>query len=320
MLSYILRRVKAQAGINALELNPEQRAFLLDYINEAASELWESTDLPGSLQEVFVNATPRGRISLPAFVGKLRAVRHCKHNGFIKLVDIRSRYVGQDWVEKWNKFRVISTGPLANEITNAAPLQYRYPEANSDVSVTVHGSTESSNNASETITMTSAVMNGTVNFVEIRSISKEEPSEYNLSIVDVNGNDLSLIYADQRIPEYITIDISAYPNWQSCCAGGEYAIEVLYKQKLPLFLNDTDEFPVADYDDIIVLKTKQLLAEEQEGQEERAALMYAKAKDKTIKKTLDSENTFSGKMTVEPNRLFGLFGSRPTRGFRRHRI
>ncbi len=305
-LAFILRRVQSSAGFSSPDLNPQQRQIVIDYINEAAEEIWESQDLPGSLQEVYTNISPDLRISLPPFVGELRAVRNRRWDGKMQLADIRARYSSEDWPEKWQKFRKIGESPLANDITNAAPVTIVYPAIDTDLEITILGVTANSNRATDVITMTGATMNGTLSFVEILKISKNKATDFNVLIKDAEDNELSLIYADQLEARYIIADVSAYPKIAGC-ADGNYIMECLYKMRLPLFKDDTDEFPLSGYDKVIILKTKQLITEEQEGKEDRALLMNEKGKLLLKQKQEDKDGTVSAHINVKRNKLYGMF-------------
>ena len=74
-LAYIIRRVAAEAGYSNLVNNAAQRAVVVDVINEAADEIYDTCDLPGSLKEVTLSVPANFIIALPPFVGKPRAAR-----------------------------------------------------------------------------------------------------------------------------------------------------------------------------------------------------------------------------------------------------
>lgn len=306
-LSYVLRRVQSSAGISSPDLNPEQRSFLLDYINEACEEIWESTDLPVALQEVYCNVIPDFRVALPPFVGEVRAMRNRQWDGLVSLANIRARYVVEDWPQKWLNSRIIGESPIANEITNAAPVRILYPASDTDLQVTIVGVTSNSNRAVDVITMNNTLMNGTKSFIEITKISKNKITDFNVVIQDASGNELGIIYADQLESRYVIMDVSKYPNIQCSCGDNTYIMEVLFKPRLPKMVNNTDEFPVSGYDNIIVLRTQQLLTEQQEGKEQRALLMYEKSKVKLKEKMLDKTGTQQARITVKRNKLFGMF-------------
>ena len=278
----ILRRVQAETGINSPDLNSSQRPYLIDKINEAAAQIWEAKDLPVVLKECCVKARSNRQLALPAFVGELRAIRGTSSENYLReanwsFKDIRSKYVENEWKRLWKNWRVIGESPIQVEMTNAAPGSIITEEADAELVVTITGATSSSNRTSEAITMTSATMSWTKNFTDIFNIRKNKVSEYDVVIEDADENELSIIYSDQLEARFLIVDISEYPEALYPCSDGSFITEVLYKPRLPRLENDEDVFPLTGYDDIIVLKTKQLIAEDAPGEEQRAFLSHQKA-------------------------------------------
>ena len=97
------------------------------------------------------------------------------------------------------------------------------------------------------------------------------------------------------------------------CCDNHYILECLFKPRLPRLENDADEFIVPGYDNAIVARTKQLLTEEQPGQEKRALLMNAKSQKIMSNKVSDKEATQVAKMTFKKNGMYGMF---PTSNWR----
>jgi hypothetical protein len=292
-LKDILRRVMAESGFNTPDLNTAQRPYLIDKINEACEEIWEAKDLPVSLKECCVRATADRQLALPGFVGELRAIRQgCDDtinlNARMSLKDIRSKHVETEWKRLWNNWRIIGESPICIELTETAPGTIDIEATEDDLTVTITGSTLTSNRASDTITIAATSQAWTKSFTDIVSIRKNKVTESDIVIYDAAGDEMSIIYADQLEARFIIVDISKYPFTGACqCADGSYITEVLYKPRCPRLENDEDVFPLVGYDNVIVLKTKQLLAEEQEGQEVRAVMMHEKAKMKVEQKIQD---------------------------------
>jgi hypothetical protein len=311
-LKYILDRVRSSAGFTNTELAAEQRALLLDFINEACDELYNQTDLPFQLQEcnIQINIDEK-TIALPAFVGELRAVRDKREyepNSRWSLVDTRPRYVRKDWENKWNKFRILGEAATVRDLENASPLTYTTTTIDTNLIITVVGETEDSNNAFEDITMNALVKNGTKNFTSIKSIRKNKPSADNVVITDVADNEMALLYADRVESVYKIIDVSEYPDL-NCCGDG-FVMEILYKPSLNRLYFDHDEFPVPGYDDILVLSTKQLLAEESPGNEQRALLMDRKVDRKIHRKQINKTGTTQKRLTTSRNPFYSIFRRR----------
>lgn len=292
-LKDILRRILAETGGNTPDLNADQRAYYVDKINEAAEEIWESSDLPVVLKECCVRANADRQLALPAFVGELRAIRaSCSGeidvNARWSLKDVRSKYVETEWKRLWKNWRIIGESPVCIELTDTAQNTAEIEAAESDVIVTITGATTSSNRKSANVTMDDTSKEFAIGFTDIINIRKNKVSEHDIVIKDAVGNEISIIYADQLDARFLIVDISAYPSIGSCqCADGSYIVEVLYKPRLPRLENDEDVFPLTGYDNLIVLKAKQLLVEEEEGKEIRALAMHEKAKLKLNQKIQD---------------------------------
>lgn len=304
-LSYILKRVESSSGVSSPDLNEEQVELLKDFINQAASEIYKSRDLPVVLKEVSIRASNLARLSLPPFVGEIRGVRSCRFNNLWSLNDIRPRYSQNDWSTKVDKIRIIGESALANEILESSPVTVQYPVIDGDLTISIKGETSNSNSATDNIVMTAISGTGTKQYIDINSIKKSKLTDYNTTILDADGNELAIVYADQLESRYLIVDVSDYLKLQDC-ADGTFGMEVLYKPRLNKLINGEDEFPLQGYDDIIVLKTKQLLAEEEVGQENRAILMNQKSKMLIDEMTQDKTGTTVKKLHVADNKLLGL--------------
>lgn len=306
-LKTILQRVQSDAGATSVELNTAQREWLITKINEAAEEIYEECpDLPLALKECFIKPTNGYRIACPPFVGELRAVRSQRYNDLWKLSDIRARYNSVDWPEKWNKARLLSIEPIAIELTDSAPGTIEVAVADPTLTVSLTGETTTSNNDSEVITCSSTSNAWTKSFTSFRSIIKNKITRQNVVVKDTNGTEMAVIYADQFESRYQVFDVSLYPTIQDC-TDGTFIMEVLYKPRLPYLYYDDDVFPVPDFDNVVVLKTKQLLAEGEEGKEQRAILMHQKGERKLKKKVENRVGTVEKKLSFQRNPLMGIF-------------
>jgi len=309
-LKYILTRVESDLGINNPELNPEQRALVLQAINEAAAEVYDTTDLPVALKECDILASSEARLALPAFIGECRAVRLNKSyslftNYKYTIRDIRQRYCGNEWIDKWTGFRIVNESAIANELLSQGPLQIVYPfdqDTDGPLTITIVGETSNSNRDKDSVLLNANLTNGTKGFIDITSIQKSRITRYNTIINDEDGNALAVIYADQLESRYILVDISKYPNLEGSCNGE--MMEVLYKPRLGYLNFDEDTFPLQGYDDIIVIKTKQLFAEDSDAS--KALALFAKGAKRIKDKIYDKEGTVQAKLTAKRNPLYNL--------------
>lgn len=274
-LANILTKVASSEGHDLLDVNTGAKAALIDKVNDAAEELWNSFDPAGCLRECSLKVIAGKYLALPWFVGEVRAVRDNVNETNWRIDDLRERYVVNDWKTRWSNFRFVGYSPIQSEITNAAPLTFTIQVADPTVRVTVTGRTINSARAFETVTLSSVSNVGTLQFIEIESIRLNKHPNNNVVVLDVNGTELATIPNSDTEARYVILDVSDYPSAGSC-PDGSRVMDVLYKKRLPKFVNDSDEFLLPDWDKLITAKTIQLLLEGQEGKEERAILAQKK--------------------------------------------
>ncbi len=304
-LKYIFTRVASDAGVQP-DSNPEQKARLLDIINQAAVEVYENKDLPISLKELYLRANSNKELALPPIVGELRAIRSTLRNDVWELHDIRPRYQAQDWQNEWKNWIIKGYSCFQTELTNVAPGTITYPVVDEDLEITFVGVTSNSNRAVDTIVMDAVSKNWTKSFIDLIAIRKNKITDYNVTITDADGNEMATLFADQLESRYVIVDVSKYPSLR-CCPDGTFIMEVLYKPRLARMEHDEDTFPVDGFDDVIVLKANQLILEKLEGKEQRAILAYNKVNEQIKKKTEDKTGTIQKRINFKPNKLLGLF-------------
>lgn len=291
-----------------------ERANLVDEVNKAAREIYKSKDLPVVLKEVYVRSTANKELALPPFVGELRAIRSgCKDYCYDKWVlhTMYPRYTKVEWVNQWKNWRKKGESPVGIEWTETAPGTITYPVVDEELVITIVGETSNSNRATDNITIDAVSKNWTKTFLNITRIAKNKITDYDVVLTDAAGNECAIIYADQLESRYQLVDVSEYPSsgWGCCaCDDGTAIMEVLYKPILPYMYLDTDTFPVSGYDDVIILKTKQLLAEDEEGKEQRALLMDAKASRLIDEISGDKQGHIKRKMSFKRNPYFSRNG------------
>lgn len=304
-LKHILQKLGSKIGVTDLDLNPAQRATQVDRINSACSEIWHSTDLPGSLREVYLCVNAGKILALPPFIGSLRAVRDQQSKKSWTYKDLRPRYHYNSWPEMWSNWTYIGSSALQTDIENAAPLVFHAPEADITLEITTVGETADSKRISDTVNFASAQIVGTKSFLQITSIELNKACESNIIISDADGKELATIYNTRTSALYELIDISAYPS-KGDCADGTRVMELLYKVELPVLENDNDTFPLPNYDDDVANKAYQLYLEQQDGAEQRAILADVKINRTISQKILDKEGPQEKKMRFGPNPLLNL--------------
>ena len=110
-VEYILDRFGKKVGMSPSDTS--QRALLLDYLNEAAQELYEQSDMPGCLEEAEFYVQGDKTVALPADVYAIRGIREkAGNNAEWETEALTARYRENNWASDSNKFRVIGYSPL----------------------------------------------------------------------------------------------------------------------------------------------------------------------------------------------------------------
>jgi tetratricopeptide (TPR) repeat protein len=233
--------------------------------------------MAGCLEEQCFQINGDQTISLPEYVGQLRAMRELDSQIAVQLSQMRPRYNQFNWEQEWRNWRLKGLQTLQTSIRNQSLLtaSVLYVET-PPIVITITGSNDDSSNIIETLTM-DATSKTTVNtFNAVASIIKDRVNTYNVSIVDIDGRTLTKIPNNKLQCKYQIVDISLMPFFIQSTSPTNAWVEVLYKKALPWFQNDADEFPAIGYDNVWVNKALQLWAEEQ-GKAELAIGYYQKA-------------------------------------------
>jgi len=274
-VSYILRQAGNKMGLDPS--NNDQREVLLRFLNEAAYEVYTQADVAGTLMEQVFQVNGDQTISLPSYVGQLRAIREL--NSYIPwhVNQMRPRYNIANWKDMWRNWRIKGQQALKQAITNEAPVIIHVPAVESpNIVVTIKGTTATADSITETLTISAEHVTTQFSYIDIQLLVKDRINNYNVSVLDADGREVSTIPNNMLEASYLIIDVSTLP-WLSYPSGNsDHYVEILYKKALPWFYNDGDEFPAKGYDNIIVNKIMQLWAEEK-GELDKAMAYDAKA-------------------------------------------
>lgn len=286
-VQYILRKVGRKLGMNPAKQS--DRIILLDWLNEAARELYDQSDFPGSLMEAPFKVNGDQTISLPWYVGRLRAVRELTSMIAWHENQMRPRYNQFNWQDQWRNYRIRNRQALQAIVVNQSVGVVTVPFVeNPPIVVTLVGPTATASSINETVTM-DAVSKSTVNqFLNYTVVGKDRPSLYDVTLSDVDGNVLTIIPNTETNAEYQIVDISTFPWLPQDTSPLDNYVEILYKQTLPTLSQDGDEFPANDMDDVLVNKIFQINAEEQ-NKADLAVAFDAKA-TRTAARRQDDQN------------------------------
>jgi len=273
------------AGLTGIT-DVNKRPFVLSIINRAAEDLYSQSDLVNCLREqVFIkNSTTTPEVlqfTLPWYVWKIRGMR--EYNTGLQIInhDMRPRYQTQGWREMVDPllYRIKSNQLTARDSLNEGPLTINLPtgevvSADGAFSFSAGGSNSSRSKFIEQVDFVAGDSSKitTALFSTIDVLRKVTPTEFDLYILDANGEELSFIPNSELGPNYTLIQVADYAAWNPMY------IEVLYKTRFTPFKNDYDEFPCGNlYDKAIVYKAAENYYITYRKDFEKAAAFYTKA-------------------------------------------
>jgi hypothetical protein len=246
--------------------------------------------MAGSLMEALFKINGDQTVAFPSYVGDLRAARPYDTQVPIHINQMRPRYNIVNWPDMWRNYRIKNKHPLRTSVKNESTNTVVVSAVETPpIVVTVSGSTEDAENVSETLVMDSLEKETVNTYTDINSFTKDRVNTCNVSLQDADETELAMIPNNQLESRYLIIDVSIFP-WANNDGGSTQAqwIEVLYKKRLTILSNDSDEFPATGYDDVLVNKTIQLWYEEQ-GNVDLALVFDTKA-TRTLARIHENEN------------------------------
>lgn len=299
MLGYVLRQVGAKMGLNPSQ--PSDRQVLLRLANEAAEELYDQFDPSGALMEESFKVNGDQTISVPYYVGEIRAVREMASQVPWKLNQMRPRYNEFNWQDQWRNIRLRNTQALMATVTNQSVGTITVSVVETPpIVVTVSGPTESAVNAHESIVMDGLVKNTVNQYNDYTLVSKDRVNNCNVTLTDADGMLLTIIPNNRLETSYQIYDVSLCPWLQNSGSSQDHYVEILFKKSLPWYENDSDEFPAQKYDNVWVNKILQLWAEEQ-GDAETAVMWDGKATRSAARKKENRNEATEDQVSVVSN-------------------
>jgi len=311
-VEYILDRFGKKVGM--LPSDTSQRALLLDYLNEAAQELYEQSDMPGCLEEAEFYVQGDKTVALPADVYAVRSIREkAGNNAMWDTEALTARYRENNWDTNHAKFRVNGYSPLkvslptsiteaANSTDKLIVRAYGITTTDDDYEVVVKtphseallvsvaGPAVASAASSTNVTLAPSNAITVTDVVSFTRTNKPTATIGVAQLIDYTDNDI--VYAE--IPSnsmesrYLIVDVSEFPFSSSAASDDSHTLQILYKKALPRLQNDVDEFPAVGYDNILVSKCMELFLEEQ-GKIEEAILHDRKATRSLARRQADLE-------------------------------
>jgi hypothetical protein len=288
MLQDILQTFAIETGYDTVN----QLQTCLGYINRAAKDLHDSLEADSLMRETVLQVSTNLQVTLPSFIGDIRALREYGGYSTFPLNEIgMPRFTSDTWKYKWRNWTLKGKQPLATSILNASILTLTTNTVETiPAQVVITGRTTNSKRIAETVIVNALMVQTLNSFEAIDSITSSTLGRtYNITIQDIAGNVLAILYNTDSKTQYILVDVARY-NWSAQTGDGVTTlVEVLYKTKFTKFYNLTDEFPADGYDDGIAYKAVELWYHGQEGKEQDALMFRAKALEVINNTTANAE-------------------------------
>jgi len=285
-VEYILDRVGKKLGINPNDNH--QRSIMLDYLNEAAQELYEESDMVGSLTEDSFYVQGDKTIALPSNVSSIRAMREKESQYPWVLTNLTERYSRNNVEQDDRTWRVRGYEPFKVTPTSYSGVKATATQSMPEITLTVVGTRSDASRFVEEVEMDGTSNTFSTTFTSIESVIKSDVCTYDISIKQSDDTVLAVIPNNEKESRYLICDVSEYPWESTATQNDEHTLEVLYKKKLPYLSKDSDEFPADGYDNILINKVMQLFLEEQ-GKMEEARIYDQKASRSLGRRNADLE-------------------------------
>lgn len=229
------------ADITGLTETSTQRTL----IQLAAEELWNSVDLPNSLQEVRVTTAADRFVTLPWQVFKVRGVKFSNSRTALEINTIHPYYNDLDFYVSDLSCRVLRYVPLHTRITNASTLKFKARAVmEDDVDFNITGEVDNASYVVEPLTLPagSREVISQERYINIpRSITKSSPCDLDVDIYDASGNLLGTF--PNHLTECRYLLCQMYDRCTQISNTLDGCFDVLFKPYAPPLYNDGDAFP-----------------------------------------------------------------------------
>jgi hypothetical protein len=303
-VKYILSQAGKKLGLTNTAVGSNDRLTLLRYLNEAAMELYDQSDMAGSLMEQVFKVNGDQTITVPWYVAAIRGVREYASMQNWHINRMRTpRYHQFNWVDMWRNIRIRNTQALQASLTNQCQLVVSTPVIESPpLTVSLSGPSLQSSNYIESLALDNKsiqfaggfykITNGT--YLDVTSITKSAINLYDVLVSDIDfvsnpatGNQLVVVPNCRLDSTYQVWDVSSCPWLPQNTSVLDNYLEILFKRSLPYLFNDEDTFlGMHQYDNILVNKIMELYFEEQKNPT-LATLYDGKATRSLARKQLD---------------------------------
>lgn len=309
-LQKILSDISTELGIDIT--NTEQRNWIIEKVNDAALELYTSGDIRGCLREQTFNldtdAQESSLVSLPSYIDEIRGCRITQLvGGKVPQHSMRPRYsLGEGWGDNMFSLpiRVVRESAMfKRDVSNASVLTFTLADVEEvDVEIFVVGATTNADKSTELVTIPAGQLSAETEYqyVEVpANIEKGAVTKHNITITDVDGNEMAVIGNTEYQPSYKWIEFQDNNASLGQISNFRYftAFDILYKTRFVPFRNLFDEFPCPKCDRIIFYKFMQYYESQQPGKEQRA--IFASEQCKKLLENLNKDSDQGKTLRIE---------------------
>lgn len=269
MLSKVIEFVASRTDLR-------NRADILREINNAWEEIWYADDLPNSMFEITMKGSEDSlaRITLPFFVGKIRAVKLVNRQR-IELQTPRPYYHDLEYEQSPYTWRILGEPPISRSITNASRVNFTLASPNeSQFKIVVIGSADNAYDYREQIIFPAGSKSvWTENqYTDFTTIAKDTLIVQNVNILGANGEKLGII--PNLYYEAVNTLVQIHDKCNTCCTSCQ-CFDILYKKRAPILHYDEQIVP---YPQVLMTKTLEWITLPKDGQEQKAILYGEKSK------------------------------------------
>lgn len=240
MLIDVLTQVAADTGYQPTQ----QRPALINLLNFAAREMYDSLECNHIYREVTL-VVPRNKVvSLPSVIGDLRGMRaHTGDYPFPLQSMSAPRYVDERWDYRIRNWRELGHSPVHTFIASIGALTIEAPVITDGATLLIAGQTNNAERIEEQVIL-DASPKTTVNQFgpAIYMLACIKARTCDVTIKDVDGNEIAVLYNTENETNYRLVDVSEV-FWSIDTASDETLVDVCYKHPLWKMTKDTDTFP-----------------------------------------------------------------------------
>lgn len=303
-LSTMIAHVREQSGQSSADV-------IKSAIQLAAQEVWDSVDMPNSLQELRVCTDSERYITFPWQVHKIRKVRSAYNRVDLEINRVNAHYNDANFYQGEFVCRILRKIPLQDKITNASTLKFKLKKAETfDVTFTITGETDMASRCIEPVIIYagSTEAYSVERYVNIPdSITKNRRLSADTIITDASANTLAtfaahLLECTYYLAQMYDRCITRYSSYQGC-------FDVVFKSHMPPLEDENDTF--ADpYSQVIIFKALEQIYLKSKDTIQVSAAYNEKAKALLAQFTTDELAGTTVRPSVKHNRFVSYYPGR----------